>query len=310
MHWKHGRHWYVHKGKWTALSKDYADALMEYAALIRPAGPSDLMPAVIDRYMLDAKATVSKGTYRLYARCAGRLKKIFHEFRPDQVKPLHVAQMLDSFRSTPSEANNLRTVLKQVLSKAVLMGLTETNPVQFIPRNRVAPRGRYLTDPEFLAIRSHASPTMKAIMDMLYLTGQRIGDVLAIQHSDIEHDGIFFRQQKTGNRLKVAMTEDLREAVAAAKSLHKSVIGMTLFQTRLGRPIRYDTVRELWDRATKASGIEDAHIHDIRAKAATDARAQGLDSKKLLGHTSDSAHMRYLRSKEIQVAEPVSLKRT
>lgn len=309
MHWKHGRHWYVHKGKWTALAKDYAEALVEYAALLRPAGPSDLMPAVIDRYMLDARASVSKGTYKIYSRCAERLKKIFHEFRPDQVKPLHVAQMLDSFRQTPIEANNMRTVLKQVFTKAVLLGLSETNPVQFIPRNRASPRGRYLTDPEFLAIRSCASPTMRAIMDMLYLTGQRIGDVLAIQHSDIDHEGIFFRQQKTGNRLKVAMTEDLREAVASAKSLQKSVIGMTLFHTRLGKPISYSTIRELWGRATKASGIEDAHIHDIRAKAATDARAQGLDSKKLLGHTSDSAHMRYIRSKEIPVAEPVRLNR-
>ncbi|MDR2925005.1 MAG: tyrosine-type recombinase/integrase, partial [Azoarcus sp.] len=93
-------------------------------------------------------------------------------------------------------------------------------------------------------------------------------------------------------------------------ALHNTEKGITLFRTRLGRPIRYGTARELWSRATRSAGIGDAHIHDIRAKAATDARAQGLDSKKLLGHASDSAHMRYLRSKEIPVAEPVSLKRT
>jgi hypothetical protein len=45
-----------------------------------------------------------------------------------------------------------------------------------------------------------------------------------------------------------------------------------------------------------------ADIHDIRAKAATDARAQGLDSKSLLGHASESAHLRYLRGKETPVA--------
>ncbi len=94
-------------------------------------------------------------------------------------------------------------------------------------------------------------------MDICYITGQRIGDVLKIRYSDIEDDGI-----------------------------------------------------SLWLRATTSAGIEDAHIHDIRAKAATDAKAQGLDSKSLLGHASESAHLRYLRGKETPVAEPVRIRKS
>ncbi|WHI52411.1 hypothetical protein P3339_06415 [Microbulbifer sp. MLAF003] len=57
---------------------------------------------------------------------------------------------------------------------------------------------RYLTDDEYRAIRSKANPNIKLVMDMCYLTAQRISDVLSIQHSDIGKDGIKFQQEKTG----------------------------------------------------------------------------------------------------------------
>ena len=74
--------------------------------------------------------------------------------------------------------------------------------------------------------------------------------------------------------------------------------------TRQGKPLSYSTVRTLWLRATTSADIPDARMHDLRAKAGTDAEAQGLDSKKLLGHTSEQSHKRYLRSKEIPIAIP------
>ena len=298
------------RNKWTALSKEYSDALVEYAAIIRPAESSDKMPALIDRYIAEAAPTLAENSAKLYRGIADRLKKVFSEMYPHQVKPIHVAQLLDKYRDHPAKANAARNVLKQVFSKAVLWGMTETNPVQFVPRLRMTARDRYLTDTEFKTIHERASPTMRAIMDILYLTGQRIGDVLSIRHADIEPDGVFFRQQKTKNRLKVIMSDDLRAAIATARRLHQSVKGMTLFHTRQGSKLTYSTVLELWRRATNAAGVENANIHDIRAKAATDAKAQGLDSKKLLGHSSESAHMRYLRSKEIPIAQPVKLKKS
>ena len=71
-------------------------------------------------------------------------------------------------------------------------------------------------------------------MDMLYLTGQRIGDVLKIKHSDITSEGIFFQQQKTGTKLMVAMSPDLERTIKAAKELHYCVRGITLFHTHKG----------------------------------------------------------------------------
>ena len=49
--------------------------------------------------------------------------------------------------------------------------------------------------------------------------------------------------------------------------------------------------------------MEDAHFHDIRAKAATDAKAQGMDYQGLLGHSSQAMSDRYVKLREISRVE-------
>lgn len=305
LHLKNGRYYYVHRNTWTALSRDYHDALVEYARLIRPA--SSGMQELLDSFIAHIRPTVAKGTLHTYGCAVERLRAAFVEFAPHQVKPVHVAQVLDHHRATPSMANVMRNVLKQCFAYAVRTGLAETNPVRDIAPFKEKKRGRYLTGAEFAAIRAKATPTLAAIMDVCYITGQRIGDVLKIRHADIDERGLFFQQQKTGNRLRIEMTDDLRAAIDAARALHPRLRGLTLFHTRQGKPFSYSTVRTLWQRATTAAGVADAHLHDLRAKAATDARAQGLDSRALLGHTTEGAHNRYLRSKEIPNVQPVKI---
>lgn len=308
MHFKHGRYYFVHRNKWHPLSKDFHVALSEYGKLVAPMQGG--MVQQISDWLLDIRPTVAASTFRTYAVAAEKLKAALVEFGPSDVKPKHVAMLLEHHKATPSMANTMRNVLKQVFTRAVVRGDCDINPVQFVRPNKEKKRDRYLTDTEIQAIKEQATPTLQAMMDICYLTGQRIGDVLAIRYADITEDGIYFKQKKTGNRVLVAMTPDLAKAIAAAKSLHDNLRGLTLFHTRGGKPFAYWTVRTLWERATLAAKIENAHLHDIRAKTATDAKAQGLDSKTLLGHATESAHARYLRSKEIPVAQPVTLRQS
>jgi len=135
-------------------------------------------------------------------------------------------------------------------------------------------------------------------MDVCYLTGQRIGDVLAIRLADITQEGIYFQQEKTGKRLLVDMTIEIEDAVGRAKGLHSNVRGLTLFHGRGGRPLSYYGVRSAFQRACKLAKVEDATLHDIRAKAATDAERQGKNPTDLLGHSSRATTTRYLRGRE------------
>ena len=303
---KCGSYYYVKNGKWVNLGRDKGRALMDYARRISVADEG--VPGLIERWFADQEGQIAKSTRKTYAVAVRRLGKTFAEFEPNQVTARDVLAVMHHYRKTPAMANVIRNVLLGAFEFAFLENLVERNVVRDVKPFKTKNRERYITDDEFLAIRVKASPTMRVIMDLAFYTGQRIGDVLAIKYSDMQDDGIHFKQQKTGNRLVVSWSPELREAVAQAKALHKVVRGMHLIHSRKGTPLAYWTVRTLWARATSAAGVEDAHIHDIRAKAATDSRKQGLDSQKLLGHKSALTHERYLRDKEIPVAIPARIR--
>jgi integrase len=295
---KHGAFWHVKGGKWTRLGDELPAALASYAKLL--AKPTERVPGLLYRWLDDV--TVAKTTLKTYQVIVKQLCSILDEFEPHQVTARDITALMHHHRKKPGMANHMRTVLIGALEMAYMEKLVERNVARDTRPLKVASRDRYITDSEFDAIYSKATPTLRVIMDLCYYTGQRIGDVLAIRYADISDNGVAFKQKKTGNQLTVEWTTGMRAAVDAARALHQNVKGLTLLHTRQGKPFSYSTIRTLWDRALLASGIKDVHMHDIRAKSGTDASKQGLDSKKLLGHKSESSHARYLRDKEIPVA--------
>lgn len=304
MHEKHGAFYIVRKNKWIFLSRNKHDALVEYARVTEKKSTGE-MERLVDRVLEDMKKDVAASTYEHYSGCGRRVVEAFENFAPDQVKPLHIAQFLDDNKATPSMANLLRSFLKGMFTRAVRWGVVEANPVRDIKPFKTGKRSRYITADEFQAIRSKASPTMQSLMDIAYITGQRIGDILGIRYADITNAGIFIEQDKTHARVLIAMTADLATAIKQARELHQSVKGLTLFHRPNGARLSETTMYGHWVRACKAADVKDAHFHDIRAASATDAKAQGIDSRALLGHTTESSHNRYLRSKEIPTAQPV-----
>lgn len=303
---KHGSYFYVKNGKWKNLGKDKKAALIQYAKL--SVRQTDGVAGLLARWFDELE--VADATKKNYRHAVKILSKAFSEFDPHQVTARDVMTLMHHYRKKPASANLYRNVLMGAMDVAFMEQLVERNVVRDVKPFKTATRDRYLSDAEFNAIRSKASPTLKVIMDLCYLTGQRISDVLAIKYADLTNEGIQFKQHKTKHRMVVAWSTELRKVEADAKSLHKCVRGLTLIHSRKGTPLTYSTVRTLWDRARNAAGINDATIHDMRAKAATDAEQQGLDSKKLLGHRSESSHNRYLRSKETPVATPVSIRQS
>jgi integrase len=185
--------------------------------------------------------------------------------------------------------------------------MCRTNPTYGVKRHKEAVRDRLITQDEYQAIWDHAPAQLRAIMDVCYQAGQRIGDVLALRLASITKGGIYFQQEKTGKRLMVEMTPELEEAIARAKGLHSNVRGLTLFHGRGGKPLSYKGVYDAFKRACKRAGVEDAGLHDLRAKAATDAKKQGKNPTHLLGHSTESTTTRYLRSREYQPVKGPSI---
>lgn len=314
VYFKHGAYWFVRKGKWHRLGTGLQDALHEYARI--QAQPGDGMAKLIE----DALPHILKGrngkglapiTVKQYTIAARRLQSILAEFTPEQVKPVHVAQLRRKLSDKPAVANRAATVLRLVFEWAVEEQRAESNPCVGIRAVDLPARDRLIAPGEYQAIYAKAPARLQVMMDLCYLTGQRIGDVLAIKRADLRDEGIYFRQQKTGKQLIVEWTPELRAAVDRAKALLGNLAPLTLFYGKAGQPPRYQIVWRQWRAACKAAGVENANIHDLRALAGTDADRQGVDATELLGHTDRQTTRRYLRDKRAKVVSgPSSIRQS
>lgn len=304
MHYKHGAYWYVTGGKWHKLGRSYREAMPNYAAWLAPTG--GMQKLVADVYDWQKRRIgkpkpvgITERTYNQYCTVRERIDTAFADFGPDQVKTHHITTFLDfHFEDSPAVGNLTLTMLRTIFGRAVRWGLCEYNPAKECEWFTVAKRDRLLTDEELRGIRAEAPDWLKLVIDMCYLTAQRIGDVLLIKQSDISAEGVTFRQQKSLKRLEVGMTSTLSDVIGEVRRLN-SVAGVYLFARSATLPLHYDKVKYHWNKAVEASGVEDARLHDIRAKALTDADAEGIDAQKLAGHASRAMTERYLRALRI-----------
>lgn len=302
----HGAYYLVRNNVWEPLGKDLSQALAEYARRIGETQKGG-MGELIERVLAEVAPKNSKNTNNQYRQIGLRLKKVFAGRTPKQVRPVDIAQIKTHFAKTPFYANRMISVLRLVFSYALEWQLVDYNPCIGIRRHHESKRGRYLTDEEFMAIRKASGDRLQIIMDLCYLTGQRISDVLKIRLSDLQDDGIAFKQGKTGAKLMVAWNDDLRAVVARAQTLGK-IRHLTLLHSRTGKSPDYTTVKLQWDKARTRGGVKDARIHDIRAKALTDTKRQGNDAQTLAGHADARMTARYIRLRETPTATGPRLK--
>lgn len=294
---KHGAFYLVRANKWTRLGTDLSLSLAEYGRLMEAQKVGGMPKLIEDWY--GSLAGKSKSTLRQYRYAAEVLKRKLRQFEPGEVRASHVVDIRASMYATPNMANRVMGVLRLVFAYAVERHVVDTNPCAGVKRLAERRRVRLLTEAEWRAIHAKAGPRLQVIMELQYLTGQRINDVLKIRKSQLTDDGIVFEQQKTGAKLTVRWSPDLRRTVERAKALSADLPPtLTLLRGKYGKAPDYRSVALQWTEACKAAGVEDARLNDGRAVSATTAKKQGKDATALLGHSSPRMTERYLRDKE------------
>lgn len=307
MYQKHGAYWHVKRGKWTRLGTELRDSLAAYASIYE--APKGGMGGVIAQALAQLQPSLKRSTARQYALAGRKLATMLAEFSPGQVQPKHIAGIKLALAKTPNMANRVLSVARQVFDYALEQQLCEINPAASIKRHKEAKRKRILTAAEREAIYGRAGERLQVIIDLLCLTGQRVNDVLKIRRADLTDDGIRFRQEKTDATLIVRWTPELRAVTERARSLHGNIRALTLLHNRRGKAPGYRTIHLQWALACKAAGVEDAHIHDLRAVSASQTKREGKNPTALLGHTSAAQTVRYLREHEEPVVDGPSFRR-
>jgi integrase len=323
VYFKHGAYWYVKGGRWTKLGATLHEALEAYAA-IHEAPQDGSMPALIDEtltYMAARQPPLAENTLKQYRGAAKVLKRKLKKFNPDQVQMRHVAAIKVSMMATPNMCNRCISVLRQVFDYALEQqkpGVTG-NPAVGVKRHSEKKRDKLIEPAEYAAIYAESGDRLQIITDLLIRTGKRIGAVLRIKRVDLLEEGIRFGHHKTQTSKNIVKwTPELREVIDRAKRLYGNVLcPFLLYARRRGEkykttplgPPAYRTVKDQWDRACAAAGVDDANIHDLRAVAATEAKRQGKNATQLLQHSSPQQTERYLRGKEEPIVDGPSFRR-
>lgn len=155
--------------------------------------------------------------------------------------------------------------------------------------------------------RVRSGMTLVALIDMAYLTGQRVGDLLGMQWSEILPKGILFQPDKTlnstGVKVLIEWTPKLTRLVERLKELKQVNITPWVFTNVHGQKLSYEAVKSSWRRARIRAGVDDIldiHFHDIRAKALTDVddlRGVG-EAQTMGGHATQTQTADYIRHKK------------
>ena len=307
---------------WTKLSKCKDGLPAVYTALanlmVRDVA-QDRIPALVARWELEVMPHHAGKTQADERRMGRVIADSFVEFAVEKVGPPHIAEFLRPLRAKPRTHNGYRAHLRELMRYAIELGLRApgSNPVTDVPTMTLKARTRYVTDSELRRIkvaanygedglRTRSGLMLCALIDMAYLTGQRIGDLLALEWEQVKEDGILFVPTKTekssGAAVLIEWTPRLLNVIERLKVLRRERRGFVpqIFTTQTGAAYTYWGASSAWKRAVKRAGVAGVHFHDLRAKALTDVDAtRGMGAARTMGaHTTETQTADYVRHKK------------
>lgn len=298
------------KVRWRSLGRDYSDALRQWAEIEgQRVTPGKTVSDALDRYMIDALPSLGQRTQADYQRSLGVLRKVFGSMALEDLRPAHVARMLDT-ASAKIAANRHVAVLSAVYRHAMRWGWVDTNPCQGVRRNREQARDRYVEDSELNAAIEAAPKALSLAIQFAYLTALDLGDMIALRHTDIvERDGqrvLASARGKTGRKVTVLLTPALEEIITETRRCKDRPASVYIFPNKQGQQYTADGFKSVWQAFKRRTGL-DWRWKDLRAKALTDvSRARGRDAAQALAaHASGNTTEVYIRARDRVIVNPV-----
>jgi integrase len=295
----------------------------------------DRIPALVSDWMAEVMPDHAPKTQENDRWAMGAIAAALAEFRASEVTPPDCSAFLQPYRDRPRTHNLMRSSLRELMRFAEFKGYrpSGSNPLQSVPALSTPARKRYITDSELRRIKvgamvgndglpTQSGPTVCAMIDMAYLTGQRVGDLLDLRWSKraatdasgklvasyVDEEGVFFKPKKiegsTGAMVLVTWTPQLRALVERIKGFARGNVRW-VFTKDNGQPYTYSALVQAWRRAVARAGVADCHFHDLRAKAITDTEERhGMQAARRKGaHSTEAQTAGYVRHMKAQKTE-------
>jgi len=241
-------------------------------------GQTSAFNALIDLYAMKALPKKAASTRRYQEPQLEVLRAWLGTREPDSVKPPEIAAFLDD-HPKPTTANRIVALLSHIYTFAIRRGTATFNPCHGVRRNKEQPRRIYVTNEMLAQAIKDAPPRIALALELAYVTGQRMADVLGLKWSDVRDDGVYFKQRKTGKELLMQYTDRL-DKVLLRCSTYSHGKTHVLVNSR-GEPWTRDGFKTSWQKFIRTKPYR-FQFRDIRKKSGNDAQSPlhlGNDAK-------------------------------
>lgn len=199
----------------------------------------------------------------------------------------------DSMAGRPRTADLAWSVLQLIMAFGVDIEKLKRNPC--LNAGRLAESGtrreKIWGEAELAKLREAASATISEALTMAIWTGQRQGDLLRVQWSAYDGSHIRLKQSKTGRRVTVLASDELKamlDRLKAENEARKTPV-LTILTNSRGKPWTGDGFRTSWGKAVEKAKVEGLTFHDLRGTFITRARRAGAsidDIAEASGHST------------------------
>jgi integrase len=249
----------------------------------------------------------------------------------DEIKPQHVKQFLEwRGQTAPIRANREKALLSHMFNWARENGyMNGANPCSGVKAHTESGRDFYVTDELLENILKVADTSTGFALRLMYLSGQRRADVLAMKVSQIAGGYLQVVQQKTKAAIRISLIsedggpnqlgslimelQDYRQKVKTPSD-HLLVMEQGQVLTEDALRFRFDLARERCQRMLLELGrkdlagvVKNMQMRDLRAKAATDietATGSAREAQKLLAHKQQGMTEHYIRKRQGMIVNP------
>lgn len=184
------------------------------------------------------------GTQRLYRITLKRIREHFGKFPVDGVGRKHVREVVENRLTGNGARNAFLAVLGVLYTFARRRDITEAEPTKDIQPYKLGEHEPWPDEVLTAGLEAEHVRTRLAI-NLLYYSGQRIGDVVRIRWSDYRDGALFVTQEKTGKPLRIPVHSTL--ALELARTPRR---GITILTNHIGQPMTPQVIR----RELKAFG--------------------------------------------------------
>ncbi|WP_020179532.1 tyrosine-type recombinase/integrase [Methylopila sp. M107] len=204
-------------------------------------------------------------------------------------------KILDPYADRPGAAHAILKMLRVLLAHGISRGWITFDPTAGIRRPKLG-EVRSWTDAEISQFEARwpTGSKERTAFALHLFTGQRRSDVHRMTWGDIADGEIQVVQQKTGEKLWVAMHRELIAVLAAAPREH-----VTILNTAFGKPFTVAGFGNFLRSAITTAGLPlDAQPHGLRKAAGRRLAEAGCTANEImsvLGHKSLAEAERYTR---------------